>query len=112
MRAGKQNYKRFSLIELLIVISVIAIIAGLFLPVLSAAREKGRAISCTNNFSQCMKGQQLYAGDFNDMIVYTIAANGGMLPWGRCWTDTNIWRRNQCSVRQSNHRIAIGGHAA
>ena len=82
MRAGKQNYKRFSLIELLIVISVIAIIAGLFLPVLSAAREKGRAISCTNNFSQCMKGQQLYAGDFNDMIVYTIAANGGMLPWG------------------------------
>jgi prepilin-type N-terminal cleavage/methylation domain-containing protein/prepilin-type processing-associated H-X9-DG protein len=71
----------FTLIELIVVIGVIGILAGLLLPALAKARERGRAIKCVSNEKQIGLATQLYVDDHDHFPPGRIA---GYTQWDLC----------------------------
>ena len=55
--------KKFTLIEVLVVVAIIGILASLLLPSLSKARGKARLSVCLNNMKQVTLGMSMYALD-------------------------------------------------
>ncbi len=67
----------FSLIELLVVISIVSLLAGMLLPALKQARECARAASCASNLRQIGLATQMYLDDYGRFFLYEQPVNGG-----------------------------------
>lgn len=68
MEGCTMNKYIFTLIELLIVITIIAILAGILLPLLSSSRDRAKAIICVSNLKQIGTAFELYSSNNNEMI--------------------------------------------
>lgn len=88
MRTNKKLKKlycwRFSLIELLVVISIIALLTSLLLPAFSKARERGRQIFCAGNLRQIELAFMNYLSDNDDNFMPASFQTG--IWW--CYPDT------------------------
>jgi prepilin-type N-terminal cleavage/methylation domain-containing protein/prepilin-type processing-associated H-X9-DG protein len=71
---GVAGRRGLTLIELLIVISIVGVLLALILPAVQAAREAARRVQCTNNLKQIGLAAASYEGAF------------GVLPPGRLMT--------------------------
>lgn len=69
MKRSSPNNKAFTLLELLVVISIIGILAALLLPALAKAKERAKASQCLNNMKQIMIATKLYLDDNHGTMV-------------------------------------------
>lgn len=65
---------RFTLIELMVVVAIIAILAALLFPALKGARDGARRISCANQLKQFGCANTMYVGDNADWLPYSTTA--------------------------------------
>lgn len=83
----KQKWN-FTLLELLIVVAIIAILAGMLLPALNKARVMARLSSCQSNIKQTGSALQLYADDNNEHWVWKEHSTGWQ--WGLYYWVTQL----------------------
>ena len=76
--AAGVSCRGFTLIELLVVVGIIAVLAGISLPVFSRVQAKARSVKCASNMRQIGVGMLSYADEHNTQ-----------LPPGPTW-DTDI----------------------
>lgn len=70
----------FTLVELLVTLTIVAVLLGMILPALSSAREMGRRATCLNNMRQLSLGMTMFADENNGQFppyVYELTAVPG-----------------------------------
>ena len=71
----KRNIMRktvFTLIEFLIIVTVIIILTSILLPTLQKTRASAHLIQCTSNLKQLATAFQSYLGDYNDFYPLVV----------------------------------------
>lgn len=66
---GVRTRSGFTIIELLVVVSIIAILASLMMPVFAAARSRVQGYTCQSNLRQIAAASLMYAQDYDEQFA-------------------------------------------
>jgi prepilin-type N-terminal cleavage/methylation domain-containing protein len=87
--------KGFTLVELLVVISIIALLVAILLPALSKARSQAKRLLCMTNVRSLTQALHLYANDWEGRFPPMALASNASDPIYGYWTysqDTNLYQ--------------------
>jgi prepilin-type N-terminal cleavage/methylation domain-containing protein/prepilin-type processing-associated H-X9-DG protein len=94
--------KGFTLVELLVVISVMAVLMAILMPVLARARQQGKSVVCLSNLRQLAIAAELYcnSNDGSYPIAYMYERRGSEFI-SYCWDFTTIkdWSKGTVEVK-------------
>lgn len=79
----RRDLRGFTLIELLVVIAVIAVLMGILMPALRAAKDQARLAICSSNMRQLAIAVNTYIVDYDNKTPPSVAQKPG--------TDTFSW---------------------
>jgi len=80
-----RNRSAFTLIELLIVIAIIALLAGLAIPAVTGALQSGKKAQARNDVQQIAAAIKAFQLEYGRLPTSTVAANDGAESW---YSDT------------------------
>jgi len=99
----------FTLVELLVIVSLIALLVGILLPVLGVARGSARAVECLSNLRQMSTAASAYTTNHHGVfpLAYYFPGGGDSLSWeintiagvhspGILWDGQGVTQINQC----------------
>ncbi len=107
--------RKFTLIELLIVIAIIAILAAMLLPALNKARERGKAVTCMNQMRQTGQYFIFYTDENNACMFTSVAYTYAWAQWWSLKVESPKYTRAiekilQCPSRDQNIVFNIYGN--
>lgn len=88
----------FTMIELLVTISIIVVLAALLLPAITAARNMSKRVACTSNLRQLGMAYTAYASD-----------NQGLMPCGAVIGAGTTRRWSELIAPYAEHRLTGSG---
>ena len=108
--------KGFTLVELLVVISIIALLMAVLLPALSKARELAKRIVCANHLKTLMAANLIYSqqcdGSFVPVDCYVMSGSGrtGSATF-TSWKENTLFRRIMAMGHRHNAGTLLGTSA-
>lgn len=94
----QQQVEGFTLIEILIVLTIISILAAILFPVFARARENARRTSCLSNLKQIGLGVMMYTQDYDENYPRIIRGN-----WGDSDSYTRVTDNSLPGAHFSSH---------
>lgn len=84
VRCRRDARSAFTLVELLVVIGIVAVLAGILLPVYNRATESARGSKCVGNLRSLAAAALLYSGEHDGKLVPIAGGNDA--------GDAQVWR--------------------
>jgi prepilin-type N-terminal cleavage/methylation domain-containing protein len=94
VRRDTELARGFTLLELLTVVGVVAILAALLLPALSAAQGRARRSACSSNLRQINLSVHLYADDHNGLLPMVKDSGPPQV-----WSDYELFIRSYVGLK-------------
>ena len=80
-RSSRPGPRGFTLVELLVVVSILALLIAILLPSLRSARDQAKSTVCATHLRNQGQAMQMYAGEYDGSIPRDIGGTASELPF-------------------------------